>query len=242
MRKNKFLIFTILFAVTTGTVSAEDYMFDRFAVGLELGTTGAGLEVAAPVTRFVTLRAGFTGMYPFSYTKDVNYKFQKQEYTTPVQAKLNMFNGKFLANIYPFEKLSFHLTTGLYFGTSQLIQVQNTESITVIGRGEGVEVGGKLITPDDDGFVKANISTAGVKPYFGIGFGRPVSDKHFNVSCDLGVQYWGTPTVNAWSPDEEEWATFEADDIDNEDFVKYMGMLSKAKIFPVLNVRFYYCF
>ena len=231
-----------LLVLGTSAASAEEYIFDRFAVGVEVGTAGAGLELATPVTRFVTLRAGVSALPALSKSFTIPYSINKIQYSTTLEAKLHKIDGKFLTDIYPFPKSSFHLTTGLYMGAPDFIHAQNTAPLTGIRRGEGVQVGGMLITPDDQGYMKANIKAAALKPYFGIGFGRPVSDHHLNLAFDLGVQYWGKPTVNAWSPDEEAWATVTPKDFNNSEAQKYYDLISGIQVFPVLNFRLYYCF
>lgn len=244
MKKISFLtmIFTALLTFGSSAALAEEYIFDRFAVGLELGTAGVGLELATPATRFVTLRAGVSALPPISYSTTIPYSINKVQYSTTVKAKLHKIDAKILADIYPFPESSFHLTTGLFMGSPDLVRIQNTTPITAISRGEGIMVSGMLVTPDDDGFVKLALRTAALKPYVGVGFGRPVSDKHLNVAFDLGVQYWGTPTVNAWSTDEEEWATFTKSDFDNDEVNKYLDLISSIPVWPVLNFRIYYCF
>jgi len=244
MKSNNLLltICAALLMLGGGVASAEEYIFDRFAVGVEVGTAGAGLELATPVTRFVTLRAGVSALPELSKTFTQPYSIGKIQYSTTIEGKLHKIDGKFLTDIYPFPESSFHLTTGIYMGTPDIIRVQNTTPLQGIGKGEGITVGGMLISPDAQGYIKANIKAAALKPYFGIGFGRPVSDHHLNLAVDLGVQYWGKPTVNAWSPDEETWATVTPNDFNNNEVQKYYDLISGISVYPVVNLRLYYCF
>jgi len=244
MKRNFYLlaICAALLTIGSSTASADDYIFDRLAVGIEAGTAGAGVEVAVPATRFVTLRAGVSALPAIGKSFTIPYSINRVQYSTIVEGKVNKIDGKILADIYPFPKGGFHLTTGLYMGTPDFIRVQNTAPLQGISRGEGIQIGGMLITPDDQGYVKANIKAAAVKPYFGLGFGRPVSDHHLNFAMDFGVQYWGKITVNAWSPEEEAWATVTPGDINNNEAEKYLDLISRIPIFPVINLRLYYCF
>lgn len=245
MKTSKFFltICVILLTLGSGSASAEGYIFDRFALGIEAGTAGAGLELATPVTRFVTLRAGVSALPELigkSFT--IPYAVKGIQYSAIVEGKLHKIDGKVLADIYPFPESSFHLTTGLYMGTPDFILAQNTSELTGIGKGEGIMVGGKAITLDENGKVRLSVQAASLKPYVGVGFGRPVSDHHLNMAFDLGVQYWGAMTLNAWSPDEEQWASITPDDINNAEFKKYYDIISGIPVYPVLNLRLYYCF
>lgn len=49
-------------------------VFDYMAVGLVLGTTGVGLDLAAPVTDYLQVRAGYNYFSGFSYKEDVDYR------------------------------------------------------------------------------------------------------------------------------------------------------------------------
>lgn len=245
MKANKFylIICTALLMLGNGAASAEEYIFDRLAVGVEVGTAGAGLELASPVTRFVTLRAGVSALPELigkSFT--IPYSVKNIQYSAIVKGSLHKIDGKVLADIYPFPESSFHLTTGLYMGTADFIRAQNTTELKGIGKGEGIMVGGKAVTLDENGKVRLSVQAASMKPYVGVGFGRPVSDHHLNLALDLGVQYWGAITLNAWSPDEEEWASITPDDINNAEFKKYYDIISGIPVYPVLNLRLYYCF
>ena len=213
------------------------------AVGVDVGTVGAGFEIASPVTRFVTLRAGVSAIPQVKVREfTLPYSIRNVQYSTTIEAKVNQLDGKLLADIYPFTKSGFHLTTGLYMGSPDFILLQNTAPLQGISRGEGIMVGNKLITPDNEGIVHINAKTAALKPYVGIGFGRPCSDSHLNMAFDLGVQYWGKPTLNAWSPDEEEWAELTPEDVNNDDFKKIYNIVQGIPVYPVLNLRLYYCF
>ena len=219
MKRTRLFICAAMLLCGLSAAHAEEFIFDRFAVGVEVGTAGAGLELATPVTRFVTLRAGVSALPQLGRQTTIPYSIRNIQYSTTVEAKLHMMDAKLLADIY-----------------------QNTAALQGVSNSEGVMVGGMLITPDNNGIVKAAVRTAGLKPYAGIGFGRPVSDHHLNFAMDLGVQYWGKPTLNAWSPTEVTWAAFTSNDVKNEEFNKALDILSGIPVWPVLNFRLYYCF
>ena len=107
--------------------------------------------------------------------------------------------------------------------------------------GEGLEIGGIFVRPDENDLVRLRLQTRSFKPYVGLGFGRPISSKH-KVSCafDLGVMFWGKPKIKVYSPDEEEWIRVSKEDVDDKDFHKVVNNLEKFTVYPVLNLRIYY--
>lgn len=124
--------------------------FSHLALGLEVGTTGVGLDVAVPLSPYFALRAG-VDMFPYSYSSKFDIDFQSSEMdelvlNTPglkaelqrkglptssseldtkakLTAKLGLVNGKVLIDIYPFRRASFHFVAGVYFGKSKLVSV-----------------------------------------------------------------------------------------------------------------------
>ncbi len=242
-----------LFSTTAsaqGPLTKELGIFNHLSAGIELGTTGVGVEVASPVTRFVTVRTGVTFLPTISYSTDIDYETNKNlDRTTNIEAKLHMTDWKLLADVYPFVASSFHVTAGFYVGKSKLITAQNTTPITVgygpnddLMPGEGMEVGNYLVTPDANGIIRANVKVGGFKPYVGIGFGRPVAKSRKLVTCafDLGVQFWGKPSLNAWATDDNRWVEVTKADIDDDDFEDAYDIVRKIVVYPVLNFRLYF--
>ncbi len=224
-------------------------IFNHLSAGIEAGTTGFGVEVASPVTRFVTLRTGFTIMPSFSYSADIDYESSKnKDRTTTLEGKLHMTDWKLLADVYPIPGTSFHLTAGFYVGKSKLITAQNKLPLSIgyganddLEPGEGLEIGDYLVTPDADGIIRANVKVASFKPYVGLGFGRPISKRKLvSCACDVGVQFWGKPSLNAWVPGDNLWVKVEKGDIDDEDFEDAYDIATKIIVYPVINFRLYF--
>ena len=107
--------------------------------------------------------------------------------------------------------------------------------------GEGLEIGGLFIRPDENDLVKLRLQVNSFKPYVGLGFGRPISSKHkVSAAFDLGVMFWGKPKIKVYSPDEDQWIRVTKEDIDDEDFHDGVNKLEKFTVYPVLNFRIYY--
>lgn len=245
-----------------GIVSATAYsqvlerelgVFNHFSAGIEVSTTGFGVELAAPATPFVTVRTGFTMMPAISFSPTVHYTSNKgKSRDVELKLKLKEADWKLLADIYPIPASSFHLTGGFYLGKSHFLEGENKDPLSVgygsgydLEPGEGLEVGDYLVTPDDRGIIRANVKVRSLKPYLGFGFGRPVSRKHKLVTCafDAGVQFWGKPELEAWSADKGGWVEVTKEDITDEDFQDGYKLARKITVYPVLNFRlFFNCF
>ncbi|MBQ7743122.1 MAG: hypothetical protein IJT90_09400 [Bacteroidaceae bacterium] len=240
MRKVLFMILAGIMAV--GANAQEDkYVFNHLAIGAEVGTTGIGLELATPLTHYVTFRTGFTVMPSFSFKDDVNYTLDGNRNEVKMKATTNIADFKLLADLYPFKNCSFHLTGGFYAGRPNLMELKNTEPIigNMIPGIDGIAIGDAMVTTDANGIARANLKVNSFKPYVGLGFGRAVSKHRVNVAFDMGIQFWGSPKVEAFSPEDGTWQRVHASDVNDDDINKALDKISKWKIYPVLSLRVY---
>lgn len=229
---------TMLLASPAGAQDSQ--IFNHLSIGAEVGTTGWGFEAAVPLTHFVTFRTGFTTLPRFNIKTDINYNTHGTEKNVDVLGRIHMSDYKLLADIYPFKHSSFHLTGGFYAGLPNLGTAYNKEKLEV-KTGEGLEIGGLFIRPDENDLVKLRLQVNSFKPYVGLGFGRPISSKHkVSAAFDLGVMFWGKPKIKIYSPDEDQWVRVTKEDIDDEDFHDGVNKLEKFTVYPVLNFRIYY--
>lgn len=242
MKRVIYLLGIVAAMLTSSTASAQDKnLFNHVAVGAEVGLTGYGFEAAVPATRYVTFRTGFTTLPRFNIkVKDIHYNTHGEQKSTDLKARVHMTDYKLLADIYPFKHNSFHVTTGFYAGLPNLGTGYNTTPLDV-RPGEGLEIGGVFVRPDENNQVRLRLQTRSFKPYVGLGFGRPISEKHrLNMAFDLGVMFWGKPKLKVYSPDEEAWIRVNKADVDDKDFHKFVDKMEKFTIYPVLNFRIYY--
>ncbi len=161
--------------------------------------------------------------------------------------------GHLLIDYYPFPHSSnFHLTTGFHLGTGTVIDIhnrhegslipvtlwnnamENPDAQEVVERNNlqpiGLVLGDYFIAPDENGNIDARIRVSGFRPYLGLGFGRAVPRKRIGCQFDMGVQFWGSPTVmvngEKLKPDK---VGEELDDV--------LSIVSRIKVFPVLSFR-----
>lgn len=196
--------------------------FNHLSAGVSLGTDGIGIEVAAPLTYNFAVRAGYSLMPKFKYSKGLDLGLSDQDkadmargtykgaFLSPevdLEGKLNMGDFKLLIDWYPFRSSSFHATAGFYIGRGTVVEVTNKRPFIKDGYDAGIELGDASSTvnygmsrytlkPDENGNLKVEAKVNGFKPYLGIGFGRAVPKGSVGVQFDLGVQFWGKPEVH----------------------------------------------
>ena len=103
-------------------------VFNSLAVGVGVGTTGIGVNVATPITSHFDLRGGFSIMPNFSMSTDVDVDVEAMEgvsvpSTIGMEGSIKRVSGELLVNYYPFKKGSFFLTAGAYFGGGTLLKI-----------------------------------------------------------------------------------------------------------------------
>lgn len=257
MKKTLLCLAAAVMVMTSANAQVDSNLFNHLAIGVNVGTTGIGADLAVPCTKFVDIQAGFSIMPKITYSTNIHTtlpSFKDAAGVThdlgamniPIQGKLNMVNGKVLINVYPFPVTSLHVTAGAYFGQGSIIEVYNTgteiyeinndikeanETLGLSQEETSVKIGDYKLDPDPKGNVKATLKTNGFKPYVGLGIGRAVPKKRLNFKCDLGVVFWGTPEVvdhNNVSLSKQDW--------DGKDGGAFR-IISKFKVYPVLNFR-----
>jgi len=211
-------------------------IFDHVALGVNIGTTGLGVDLAAPVTDYLSVRAGYNIFPTFTYKEDIDYraKGKKDRGKTAAEAKNHMNTGHVLLDVYPFPKASFRLTTGFYLGKDDVVTLENTVPVKDFEEGEGLVIGDYIVGFDKDGYAHGSIKVKKFRPYVGIGFGRAVPRGRVSVNGDFGVQFWGSPKVYEKQTGKDLEVT--KDDL-GSDSDKYYDVISKVSVWPVLNLR-----
>ena len=248
----KLCLFILAAFAAAHDISAQDDfeygLLNHLGAGVSIGTDGIGVDVATPLTSFLALRAGISFFPKVTYEDNIKLTEKNPSIAdnVDIEGKLNYFDLRLLADIYPFRRSGFHFTAGVLFGKEDLISAENT-SMFITDPSKygklGLKLGDYRITTDRNGYAHADVKVNSVKPYLGIGFGRAVPKKRVSVSCDLGVQLWGTPQLGAMTKDdwdEESYHKFkytELDEYDDEDLKDGLETASKIKVWPVINIR-----
>lgn len=117
-------------------------VFNSLEIAANIGTTGLGLELASPMTKWTKLRAGFSWMPPFTipmtFSMDsyvdgqVNNKFNsiqslmyqmsgmRVDKEIHMDSKPTMNTFRLLVDVYPFKDTHWHLTAGFFIGASAM--------------------------------------------------------------------------------------------------------------------------
>lgn len=266
---HNWVLFTILsiFGLTTAQAQNNNLewgLFNHLSVGLGLGTTGISVDVAAPISPIVAVRAGMDILpnikfYPaldLGFDQDVKdfvYEWFDERLPDKIDfdGKLKFTAGHLLVDIYPFKKSSFHVTAGAYLGSKQIAYL-NTAGDQILlkaiydynhldireewGLGKiGVELGNYFLEPDKDGIINTSLEVNALRPYIGIGFGRAIPTKHrFACNFDLGLQFWGSPKI--YLEGDNGKTRLKESDLDPESG-KGIKALSETTFWPVLNIR-----
>lgn len=142
------------------------------AVGLRLGTLGAGAEVAAGFGDYVNLRAvGHMGGFSvFGNFSDVEYDVMIDFTNVGLILDLHAADG------------GFRWSAGIFYNGNGYDGTAKPLAPTTIG---GVE-----FTPSQIGTITGDIQTDDLAYYFGVGFGNPVSrNGRWTITLDLGVWF-----------------------------------------------------
>ena len=128
------------------------------------------------------------------------------------------------------EVYQFNQRQGIYTGIPD--DLGGLVGTNVDGREKiGMMLGKYFLEPDANGQVNAKIAVKKFRPYVGFGFGRAVPEKNrFALNFDMGVQFWGTPSVTIRDHELSE------QDVKGKDGGA-LKTLSKVTLCPVISLR-----
>ena len=167
----------------------------HLSAGLAVGTTGLGLEASVLLPSEIGFRAGFNWLQAgIPLSAKLPEDFGCDGSSLNFKAKLNLNHGYLLTDIYLTPKGRFHLTGGVWAGSPVLVRLSNTSPLPDALNSIGIDVDDYSVHAVD-GNLTAELRVNAVKPYLGVGFGRPRVDRHWTVSFDAGILFWGNPGV-----------------------------------------------
>ena len=242
MKKTVFTILAALALLMPGTAAAQD-LFNHLAVNAHVATTGVGVELSTPITKFITMRAGVTCMPGFSFNAEVDGQYyvngESNDFTVDLDANLKRTQGSVIFNVYPLAKAkvcsSFFLAAGLYFGGDKLVKINgHSDEIAndlkqLNGANPYIELGDYKLPVDENGNVKGGLKVQKVRPYLGLGFGRYVPKKRISVTGELGVQFHGH--IKPYTSEGEIEAFDELTEKDD-----WKKVMDKLTVYPMLKI------
>ena len=197
------------------------------ALGLKMGTLGAGLELTMEAAENVNLRFG--GNY-FKLSREIDVEDNAYD----MDLKLNSFTA--LADWYVADS-SFRVTAGAFInenGLSGTSLASNT-----------YEINDTIYTSAEVGTLTADIGFKSVAPYLGIGWGNPLADdSDWSFMADLGIVFAGKPSLDIMTTG----GTFSnnplllADIEQAEQDFRDTDEISYLKYYPVISVGLNYRF
>lgn len=290
MKKTIITAVLAFIAMTVNAQKLENFgIFNHLGVGLEVGTNGIGVDVAAPITDYLQVRAGYN-FFPSIKVKNIGVDISSnrsdwdeimsnaQKYQSIdsrvgafwaqyggaaypdevlIDGNINANNLKFLLDIFPSKRSTFHFTVGFYHGDDKFIEANTTNCREQLGAityynqnlagqtvgtspatytfGEkiGAKLGDYLIEPNGTS-ARATIKVNAFKPYAGIGFGRAVPKTRLSFAMDFGVQFWGTPKIFVEQSNGEVQIDENAQ-IDGDGGI--IKTISKVTVYPCINFR-----
>ena len=142
------ILFMIMFTATgakaqdADKLRAEDGLFNHLSVGLSYGLTGAGIDVAMPVHKIVTVRAGLSGwtignikfkaintateITQMHMVEDDALKQAQMVDKVELAIKPNFWNFYLLGEVHPFNNQPFYFSAGLFVGSQNFVHFRNT--------------------------------------------------------------------------------------------------------------------
>lgn len=229
----------------------EDRFLNKLALSFGFSTMGFGLETITPLSRSFMVRAGvdyMPGLISISKNPKVSDdvlsgKIGGYYPNYAVDFKPSFFNGHIYLDYYPMRESSFHFVGGLIMGGSdisakgELVNPDNGSKSTLTNPDDTwptlIVEGYKLNI--DNGDLNTDIRMGGiVKPYFGIGFGKLLSDSRWNVNFDLGIIYQGSYSIRQNGKKADKIEDYESSAINIK---KYTDMV---KVLPMMNLQVTY--
>ena len=174
-------------AETTNNVTEPDSRPDyrEWTVGLEAGTTGAGVFGSWRFYDYLGVRAGFDY---FQWTEN-NLSIADFRYS----ATARLLSEPLTLDIYPWKAHSFHISAGVLFNQNQL-----TGDSTGIGP---IYINGQPVTFPNNATLNLKVEQQLVNPYLSIGGNFLYFDHahHWALGGELGVAYTDEPIVSLTS-------------------------------------------
>ena len=180
--------------------------FSHLWFGPSLGIIdGTGLEVAAPITSHLTIRAGYS-MLPKVYTYSEDFHIPKINSTLPeADTRLEAWPSARAANlildIYPSSSNNFHFSAGVFYcgksiatatNTIPLPSQYSTTGLTVYKDDSPASADMYVVKADANGYATLDLRAKNrLMPYLAIGVGQPDPDRIFSMLVDVGVMYSG---------------------------------------------------
>ena len=142
------ILIAMMFAATgaqaqdADKIHAKDGLFNHLSIGLNTGLTGAGIDVAMPVHKIVTVRAGISGwnigkinfkaintaseLTSMQMVEEDAIRRAQMVDKVELQVNPNFWNFYLLGEVHPFKNQPFYFSAGLFVGSQNFVHFRNT--------------------------------------------------------------------------------------------------------------------
>lgn len=159
----------------------------RYGIGIQLGSTGLGIQVARPLPTKARLVAR-VGLSYIAWQKPIRLSVEGD-------GKL-IIQPDFVLNVasasikwHPAHKKSFFITAGGGYAWRPSLGVSVRAESTIT-------FGGLEMTPENVGVIDVRFRWSHFVGYTGIGFGRSIPRRRFGLGVEVGCYYLGAPTID----------------------------------------------
>ena len=244
MRKKLVILF--LSGVLAISAYAQGGFLENWAIGLNAGLYGYGIQGATSLTPHLKARLGFDYM-SYSHNKAIEFdadamnRGQYMDYSIPGEfskTKLNFSNIKAMIDYYPRKTGIFCFTAGFYVGGNKItVDGEATNYKQYLPDKPQISFDEILVQPDDNGHFDAKVKLGNsiIKPYFGLGLGRTIPKSRLGFKFELGVVYQGDFEI------ESDYASPEAMTNTTNSFISDLSVSKDLlKLWPMLNFSLTY--
>lgn len=201
------------------SAAASGAAAQTFAVGVNAGTPGVGVQVSTQVSEMLVLRGAVDGL---SLSRDEDYSDIEYD------GKAKLFTGGIFADLHPGGG-AFFVSGGAYVGKRKInLRAQPTAA---------VEIGDQTYTPAQVGRLDGEAKLSNVQPFVGLGFDNTFTgDRGWGFRALAGVSFSKSPDVEltatggALSSDPAFQAQLRAEEAEARDDAK------DFKYFPVVQI------
>ena len=241
----KKLIALLVCVVITSSSYAQGKLFENWAVGLNAGLYGYGIQGATSLSPNIKARAGFD-FISYTHNDAIDFEFNAIKNGLSLNhtiigafydTKLKFTNAKVMIDYYPMKTGILCFTAGVYLGKNNVYfngQIDDYEQYADMPNMGDENI---IIQPNRDGSFNATFKLKNsVKPYLGLGLGRTIPKSRIGFKFELGVVYQG------------DWK-MESDNVANNnysvnDFLNLMDDFpiseKTLKLWPMLNFTLSY--
>ncbi|MBP5636042.1 MAG: hypothetical protein J6X25_00800 [Bacteroidales bacterium] len=245
----KLLLFAAALFWGVAVVNAQDNMcFNHLAAGLTLGFDGIGIQVAAPATSFLQVRAGYAFHTPANGTgsfgtHDMDNGNQANLDDMPIVAtSYKGGNGELFVDFFPGKKEIFRITAGAFINNGKFLSLKGDmrECMLPEDYTHTMTKGSVVFSTDAAGYGYGVAFTWPVLPYIGIGTGRAVNldkESRFVFTFDAGIAFCGkikAYTYSFASGEKVPYAVTSAATVDESGEQQDQGFIDAVTSIPLL--------